>query len=220
MTSISDITATKLQKGEYTALLPELYELQKITENGIWHVHQTVFDHVVKVVSSYEALLRFDFLSPEQKKKIEGYLDKKIDTHTQKDILTLTVLLHDIAKSKTLITHSDGSASCPGHELIGASMMKQFFARFELSDAEADRLERMVRYHGFVSEIIGRIAETHDVDNNRLLFQDTVGDIALDLLLFIYSDLHGADLEQTQPQVFSNLATIQRSYISDLATAL
>lgn len=206
---ISSLTAAGLRDGEFANVLPEYYELKKVTENGAWHLNQNVFDHVVKVFSSFESLLHFDFLSANQREKITAYLDQRIHNHTHKDILTLTVLLHDIAKTETLIVYPDKTSNCPGHEFIGAAMMKNYKDRFNLSEAELIRLERMVQYHGFVSVMIDRIEQTHEVIHNQELFKHTVGDLALDLLLFIYADLHGCDLDKSKPELFQKYKDIQ-----------
>lgn len=65
---ILSITSVDLKNGKFKQILPEFYDLKSIIENNRWHLHQSVFDHVIKVVQGLEQILEFDFLSNSRKK--------------------------------------------------------------------------------------------------------------------------------------------------------
>jgi len=185
--NVDEISLIGLRNENYAELLPEFYQLKKVVENSPWHVHQTVFDHVVKVYEEMEKLLKKSNLSPERKK-----------------LLRIATLLHDIAKPDTLITDQEGMARCPGHELLGASRVKNFAQRFCLNELETITVEKIVRYHGFISEMINLILETGKADKYQSLFRETVGEVAEELLLLMHADLLGSDLSKTFPNEFFN----------------
>lgn len=127
LSNIIDITSEKLKKGVYKQVFPEYYQLKKVTENGPWHLNQNVFDHVVAVFASLEEVLKLKFLEKNEKEKIIKYLNKKIGKYLRKELLIIATLLHDIAKADLLIKDKNENTQCPGHEVIGASMVKTLY---------------------------------------------------------------------------------------------
>ena len=213
---ISTITAAKLRSNEYAETFPEYYALRTVTENGPWHDHQNVFDHVVAVFTELEKVLSLDFLTQEQKAKITQYLQERIDTHTKQELLMVATLLHDIAKKDTLVMDKNGGSRCPGHELLGAGQVKKFSERFGLSAAEEKRVERIVRWHGFISDVLTLILSNGQMEKYVDLFRETVGDVEIELLLLMYADLHGCDLQKSAPEQFEKSAELLRKMLADV----
>ena len=119
--------------------------------------------------------------------------------------------MHDLAKVDTTITDPNGTTRCPGHEIIGASRVHLFSQRFDLDEPETKHVERLVRYHGFISEILNLILSNGNIKKYQDIFKSVVGDITIELLLFIYADLLGSDLASTSPQDYADrLKTIIR----------
>jgi UTP:GlnB (protein PII) uridylyltransferase len=200
---ISEVTSQKLRNREYEDVLPEYYLLENFVENNLWHDHQSVLDHVIAVYAGLEKVLEFEDLSDEEKEKIILYLNKKDNSHTRLELMKIASLLHDIAKSKVMI-EIDGRVSCPGHELVGASMVKDFAERFGLNKEEESLVERMVRYHGLIAEMLNYIVITKDKEKYLKVFVDAVGDISLELVLMMHSDILGSDLEKQSKKDFDD----------------
>lgn len=203
---IKKITAQALRSKEYIEFFPEYYELESAVENGPWHDNQNVLDHVIAVFAGLEKVLELDGdgRASAQKIFIETYLSESIGTKTRREILKVATLLHDIAKVDTLVKRPDGTANCPGHELIGAARVKNFADRFDLSKNDEEYVERIVRYHGFISEILGAILVTGATEKYLRLFKETVGDVALELVLLMHADLLGSDLARTDKKAYDD----------------
>ena len=193
--NISNITSKLLKQNKYLSSFPEYYKLASITENNAWHINQNVFDHVVGVFAGLEEVLKFKDLNNSQVEKIYRYLSTKIGLRTRKEVLIVATLLHDIAKTDTLVKHKDGTTSCPSHELIAAGRVKHFSKRFGLNKDDEIYVERIVRYHGFISEILNLIIENSNKEKYSVIFEETVGDVAIELILLMYSDILGCDLK-------------------------
>ena len=74
------------------------------------------------------------------------YLSEVIGNQTRQNILKVATLLHDIAKTDVLVKRPDGTAGCPGHELIAAGRVRNFAKRFSLNSKAELYVERIVRY--------------------------------------------------------------------------
>lgn len=199
---IFQINSDSLEKKEYIETLPEYYALAAVTENGSWHNHQNTLHHVTSVFKNLELLLRFENKTDRQKKSVKAYLSTMVGTKTRKEILIVATLLHDIGKVDTLLQRLDGSSSCPGHELVGAARVKNFTSRFGLNDRDESYVERIVRYHGFIYQTMELIDANGKKDKYFAIFTDTVGDIALELVLLMHADLLGSDLKTLNKKGF------------------
>ncbi len=204
---ISQVTSKALKEKKYLKSFPEYYRLVKVIENNLWHNNQNVLDHVIGVFRGLETVLQFKDLDLTRKKLAEDYLSQAIDQRTRKEILFTATLLHDIAKNETLVKQPDGTSGCPGHELIAAARVKKFSARFKLSKKDEDYVERIVRYHGFISEILNLIIAN---GNNKIylkIFQETAGDVAIELVLLMHADLLGSDLKKNNSKAYTDRIT-------------
>ncbi len=195
---ISSITVESLRKKEYSDAFPEYYELAAVTENNLWHDHQNVLEHVISV---FEELLKY--LSRTQG-ALERYLSEFIGNKSRKDILIIATLLHDIAKIDTFIEKPDGTTQSPGHELAAASRVKRFSERFDLNKKDEECVERIVRYHGFINDVLSLIIANRDRQKYFEIFKETVGDVAIELTLLMYADLLGSDLERRDKKSYDN----------------
>lgn len=194
--TISQVTAVSLKNNQYRSDFPEYYELETLEENGLWHDHQNVFDHVVKVFENLENDLAV--LTPVGR----VYLEQTIGNHSRENLLKVATLLHDIAKKETLIDEN-GKANCPGHEHLAAGQVDNFKDRFGLDVQSLAYVKRIVLHHGFISDILTQvIAKPEKEELFWTLFQKTVGDVWYELLLLMNADLRGCDLETTVPDQF------------------
>jgi hypothetical protein len=200
--TVSEITSVALRSQVYEEAFPEYYELSNIIENNLWHDNQSVLNHVIGVFAGLEKLLKFENIADDKKKFAEEYLTQVIGSKTRLDILKVATLLHDIAKNDTLVKRANGTADCPGHELIGAARVGNFSDRFDLDDRDEEYVERVVRYHGLISQILGLIIANGNKEVYLQIFMETVGDVALELVLLMHADLLGSDLESGDKQEY------------------
>ncbi len=192
---ISSITSVKLKRGDYEQLLPEYYALKSITENNPWHSNQNVFDHVVAVFEGLEEVSRLNFLDDKKRNKLSNYLNTKVGSLSRKELLTVATLLHDVAKADLLIKSPSGNTSCPGHELIGSSMVIRFSDVFGLDEKGINQVTKIVHYHGDVNDFLTLIIHKDNQKKYLRLLRTVVEDIDIELLLFMYADMMGSDLK-------------------------
>lgn len=193
---ISKVTSKSLKDKEYVASFHEYYKLATVTENGLWHNNQNVLDHVIAVYSGLEKILEFNDIDLSKKDLLKKYLSEVIGNQTRQNILKVATLLHDIAKTDVLVKKPDGTAGCPGHDLIAAARVKNYAERFSLDSKAESYVERIVRYHGFISEILNLMIANQDKEKYLRIFIETVNDVAIELTLLMQSDLLGSDLEK------------------------
>jgi len=205
---ISQVTSKSLKDKAYLSSFPEYYELDSVTENSLWHNNQNVLDHVIAVYAGLETVLEFTDLEIDQKNVLEKYLSEVIGNQTRQNTLKIATLLHDIAKTDVLVKRPDGTAGCPGHDLIAAGRVKNFAERFDLESKAESYVERIVRYHGFISEILNLMIANQDKEKYFRIFNETVGDIAIELTLLMHADLLGCDLEKGDKKGYDDRITL------------
>lgn len=193
---ISQVTSASLKDKKYLASFPEYYALASVTENSLWHSNQNVLDHVIGVYAGLETVLKFDELKLKQKDELKKYLSQIVGNQPRQNIIRVATLLHDIAKTDVLVKRPDGTAGCPGHELIAAGRVKTFAERFNLDTKAESYVERIVRYHGFISEILNLMIANQNKDKYFQILKETVGDVVVELTLLMHADLLGCDLEK------------------------
>lgn len=218
--NLASVTTEALADGVFATEFPEYYALKKVMENSLWHDHQVVFDHVQAVLRAFETEQYLQGLSEGQLAKVTAYLAQKLESHSRLELVQLCVLCHDLAKTQTLIQHPDGRANCPGHELVGAARVSELGPRFGLTARETDHLERLVRYHGLISEFVTRVIDTDQPAENWHLFAETVGELSLDLTVMMLCDLAGSDLARTDAAQFQTQRTLLQTYLQEQADAI
>lgn len=130
MLKLSDFNLDKFINEEYFDTLPELYDLKEVIEYNIWHENESVFDHSLEVIYKFKEILS------KLNDSLLNYLGEKVTYYSRKDILFLSILLHDIAKKDTFKINDEGITSCPNHELEGAIKSENILDRFDLSSKE------------------------------------------------------------------------------------
>lgn len=206
--NISTITSKSLRERKYIDVFPEYYYLEKTIENNLWHNNQNVLDHVISVFAELENILKFKNLNSAQKSLLKKYLSDKIEKRSRKEILIVSTLLHDIAKTDTLVKLPDGTAYCPGHDLLGAKKVNLFSDRFDLGKKDEKYVERIIKYHYYISEILNSIINEGNKEKYLKIFRDTVGDIAIELVLLMQADLLGSDLSKNDKKGFDDRVTL------------
>jgi len=213
--NILQITTNDLKDKKYLTEFPEFYQLKKYIENSSWHLNQSVFDHVIAVYASAEMLICGQLINNTNTlKPIKSYLSQTIGNQNREAIFRLAVLLHDNAKSDTLVIDQAGNAGCPGHELIGATKVWNYQKRFNFDNVAMEAVERIVRYHGLTSEMINQSIVTGKLQKYYQLLSETVGNVLGELILLMYADLSGSDLKKSDQKAFEDRIKILNKYIS------
>lgn len=205
---ISKVTSSALKAREFEKLFPEYYALASCTENSLWHDHQNVLDHVIGVFEGLEAVLKFEDQDEKNTSKLQDHLAEMIGSKSRLEVLKVATLLHDIAKVDTLVARPDGTAGCPGHELIAAGRVGSFAGKFDLDSTDQEYVERIVRYHGFISEILNLIIANDSKDKYLTILKETVGDVVIELILLMRADLLGSDLQKADTAGFDERMSI------------
>jgi hypothetical protein len=208
--NITGITSKLLREKKYINDLPEYYDLSKVLENNLWHSNQNVLDHVIAVFAGMEEMLQFKELDQKQKNYIEKYFSEKVGNLSRREILIVSVLLHDIGKSETRILHPDGTTSYPKHELISAQKVTDYSSRFGLSGKDREYIERIVANHSRVYGVLSGAISKGNWENSFAQLKSMLGDVMTEMIFLIHSDLLGSDLKQNAPDAFNDHAEILR----------
>lgn len=214
--TLSQLTAQNLRQGMFKQELPEYYRLEKFVENNPWHLHQDVFSHSVKVMAGLEKVLEFEFLADSQKQVAKAYCAAVVTNGMSRiERLRAVVLLHDISKSLVFTQLPDGSTQCPGHEFLSAAMVNDFADRLALNKTAMLEIRGMVLLHGSISEILN-LELSHQRNGQFItLFERLAPDTAIDLLLFIYADILGSDLEKAMPTAFTDRIDLLQTWLKE-----
>jgi hypothetical protein len=199
---LSSISSEKLGQRAYEQDLPEYYLLENFTENNTSHQQQDVLTHVIKVYKGLEESLNFTFLALEEKTKVQVYLQEKIGAHTREDLLRVSTLLHDIAKSKTIFTDKEGQTQAPGHEIIGSRMAQAFAERFQLDANDLKQVENIVLFHGLAHQLLQLNQEQPGF--YAQILQAECSHFYIELLLLIRADVLGGDSQVIAPEHFAS----------------
>lgn len=190
---LPELTIEKIKNREFEKLIPELYELVEIIENNPWHNNDNVLNHTISVLVELEQLLQ------RLNDRIKVYLEKKINTHSRKELLFLVTLFHDIGKKKTYKREKD-ITRCPGHEEEGAVKLKTIIPRFDLSESEKKFVVEIVRNHGIIHEILNYPEENPEKKTEE--FKEKYSDIFLEIILLAIADMLASQLRDNNSEDF------------------
>jgi len=189
----SEFTIDKIKKKDFKDVIPELYELEDVIENSLWHTNNSVFDHIISVVTELEDVIE------KANENIKNYLGEKIDNYTKKEILFLGSIFHDIAKKETFMKEGDAT-KCTGHEERGGEKVKGIIKRFDLSEKEQGLVIQIVKNHGVIHDILNNPDE--DIKKQVDDFEKEHPDIFLEIALLAMADLLGSQLKNNSPEEF------------------
>lgn len=190
---LSEFTVERIKKREFEKSIPELYELENVIENNPWHSNDSVFHHVVSVTTELENLLK------DVNNKIKNFLDRKVTNHSQKELLFLATVFHDIAKKETFSVKNNITETI-GHEEMGSEKLKNIIARFDLSKDEIELISKIVKNHKFIHDISNLSMKEANEKWERFKKQNS--DIFLELILLGKVDMLGSQLKNNMPEEF------------------
>lgn len=153
--------------GILGAFLPEFRELVGFFQPGVYHCY-TADEHTLIAIKNLEALRGKD--TP---------LARLFDSCKEKELLYMSVLLHDIAKP----------ISVSGHEIIGSEMAATIMHRFGYEDVDVDIVRFLVNKHLMMEQTAFR-RNLNDPATLKNFASNFDSIIKLDLLyLLTYADL-------------------------------
>lgn len=160
-----------LLTGVLVKYIPEFKELICKAQFDMYH-HFTVDEHTIL------ALKYIDELHLPQPPKFQNYQDV-LRSIKRKDLLALTILLHDIGKGQG-----------KNHSIVGAKMTKIIGKRLGLKMDDIDVVANLVEHHLVMSHISQR-RDLHDIDviEHFISFLDNIDDLKL-LYLLTFADMN------------------------------
>jgi putative nucleotidyltransferase with HDIG domain len=187
---LSEFTLEKIKNREFEQVIPELYELEEVIENNLWHNNDPVFNHVISVSTELNKLFE------EVNDKIKAYLAEKIKNYSRKDLLILAAVFHDIGKKETL-----KDAVFLGHEKMGAEKIFNIISRFDLAEKEREFVIKLVGNHGFIHDILNYPADKPEEKWQK--FREENPDISLEVVLLTKADTLVSHLKNSKPKEFA-----------------
>ncbi len=205
------LNKANIKSGKLLSLIPEFYELKNVVENSKWHNKESVFDHTLSVLNDLEKILL------NLNKGIKEFLNKKIDsnTSTRKDLLKISVLFHDIAKTETIVNNDDGSTLCPDHEEKGSIKTKKILKRFKLSNKEIEFVSNIVKNHYLIHGILTPLNQNFQKEfvNFKERF---INSMYWELILLGFADTIGSYLVETYPDEFKSRISFYKKEIKKM----
>ncbi|HEX2983537.1 MAG TPA: HD domain-containing protein, partial [Ignavibacteriales bacterium] len=165
--NVGDTFVNMNELGILGAFLPEFRELVGFFQPGVYHCY-TADEHTLIAIKNLEALRGKD--TP---------LARLFDSCKEKELLYMSVLLHDIAKP----------ISVSGHEIIGSEMGATIMHRFGYEDGDVDIVRFLVNKHLMMEQTAFR-RNLNDPATLKNFASNFDSIIKLDLLyLLTYADL-------------------------------
>ena len=163
--------------GVLGVFMPEFAELNGFLQHGVYHCY-TTDEHTLMTIKNLEKL-----------ENNSSTLGKIFHKQTNKEILLLALLFHDIAKPIDIT----------GHEIIGAEMASSIMFRLGYSEEEIETVSFLVKNHLVMEQIAFRrnLSDPETLNNFTSIFS-TVEELDL-LYLLTY-----ADLSAVNPAVWTN----------------
>lgn len=193
MLQISEITTDKIKNNELTQELSEFYELKNLVEHNRNHNHDIVFEHSLNTA---RAMRKQIATAP---KTVQSLLNQPVETHTRKELLELTALLHDIGKLTTKKQEGE-KISFPGHEVTGAKIILDILERTDLPKAEQQWVARLIRHHIILHELSD---SKKNIEERFEKIKREFSDIIVELILLVIADIKGAHMRVNRPDDYN-----------------
>lgn len=174
--NVGNTLLTMNEYGFLDIIIPEFKKLNGFFQPGVYHCY-TADEHTLIAIQNLENL------SVE-----ENQLAAVLESLPSRDILYLSVLLHDIAKP----------ISVTGHEIIGAEISKSIMYNLGYNKSEIMRVQFLIKYHLEMTQIAFR----RDV-NDPLILNNFVSIFPSIRELDCLYLLSYADLSAVNPSVWT-----------------
>ncbi len=153
--------------GVLGTFIPEFNDINGFIQHGVYHCY-TADEHTIITIQNVENL-----------ENDNSELGKIYRSLSNKEILFLSLLFHDIAKPIDI----------SGHEIIGAEMASSIMTRLGYSDYEIEQVTFLVRNHLFMEQVaFRRNLNDPDTLNNFVSRFSSIEQLDL-LYILTYADL-------------------------------
>lgn len=175
-------------------ILPEVNAMRGVTQSSP-HIYD-VFEHSLHAVNAAEETERAGYSNLAQgafgEQLREHFAQRLSAERTRRELLRLTLLLHDIGKPATRTVEANGRIRFFGHEDVGAAMIEAALRRLKFSNDEIVRAKTIVQHHLRPLLLAQNGITTRAVYR---FFRDT-GDVGVDIAVHAWCDqnaTYGAD---------------------------
>jgi poly(A) polymerase len=157
--------------GVFETLLPPLVDLEPFPVSPAHHL--PLIEHTLQTVHYYHRLVTdltsdqvLDTGGDKRRQQAQGQLGKFTDAlgayfteeitpgRSKAALAYFSVLLHDIGKPLMVKDGESGQQDICNHVVVGANLARKMAKRLQLSNAESDWVERMVRNHKHLLSLI------------------------------------------------------------------
>lgn len=218
--SLTGLTPDAFSSNELMTIFPEFYELRHVVESQSWHDNQTVFDHSIESARALETIMRFEYLTEQDKDLFTQYLDSVVDGHSRRELLRAATLFHDAGKLISLQQNSTGETSSPSHGVIGEWMAKPMIDRLDISQRAKQVVQGLVADHLIPSDLIElSLNNNTPVRDNLTLLLTHRPETAVELLLLGYADWLGCAVRDSAREERSKRIALVHEWLSIIAAA-
>ena len=121
------------------------------------------------------------------------YLNKKINSHSKKELIKVAILLHDISKKETIVIADNKTTSFPNHEEEGEVKAKKLLDNFDISQEEKEFIVSVISNHGKPHVIL---RDRNNCDSNLNKLKKEINEIYRETLILAMVDTIGSKLKQ------------------------
>jgi len=169
-------------------IIPELIPLYNCRQNE-YHGYDMVWEHTLDVVENVN-----------------------IAPASDKLVLRLAALLHDIGKDKTK-TIKDGKVHFYGHEFVGAKMVKEILGRLRYSKDIINEVAFLVENHMWFFSFT--MDKPNDKVIRRVQYKCKYAERFRDLMLLMQADRLSGPEKYQDPKFFENITTYSNRMVSN-----
>lgn len=129
------------------AVLPEVVELKGVEQSSYHHLD--AWEHTLEVIErTIELTAEPGMVFAERAGELRTLLDQPIGEDLSRgEGLRWAALLHDVAKRRTRVESEDGRVGFPGHDTLGAEMVREMLARLNASERFTRYVSALTRHH-------------------------------------------------------------------------
>ncbi|HMI09058.1 MAG TPA: HDIG domain-containing protein [Candidatus Saccharimonadales bacterium] len=171
---LSALSVERIRSGALKDTLPELYDLEQIVENNLWHLEQNVFDHSIAALQA-----------------LDEYTSKRFELRDENyALLRAAVLLHDIGKLKAFYVNTSGQTSAPSHAQMGRWLTTPILRRLGFTNDETAYVSNLIGDHILVCDLLELTVKTGRQEYIEILKAQRPH-MWRELLLIAYADIQG-----------------------------
>ena len=149
-----DRLITAWETGITAVILPEFDLCMKTAQNNPHHLF-TVGGHILTAMGAV-LLPKPDFWPEQDAARLHHLAEQTKGHYDCRTLLTLVMLLHDIAKPACRTTDDEGIDHFKGHATLGAEMAGTIMRRLKLDNDTMEKASVLILYHDWRVEPVGR----------------------------------------------------------------